>query len=228
MHLSLREEPIGDSSLIEDFDGACVQTAGARSDEVLAGAPFDDGNVNAGNVNAGQRQLACQHQSGRTSSSDHYRMPLSATYARHQRNAWHRRPRATHTSATTFACRSSHSGIAGLSHANFTPSPGSYCKPPGARYTGGAKKCTTLFLPVRRGRTSPQAQPSPISCRMHISSTPGDRFSAHRLPVAVSPSCSHKSFTHQSTSTPFIYLRLNGLPVPSCISTPRNFSCMFS
>ena len=44
-HLSLREEPIGDSTLIENLDGACMQTACARAGEVLAGAPFDNGNV---------------------------------------------------------------------------------------------------------------------------------------------------------------------------------------
>ena len=38
MHLSRREEPIGDAALIEDLDGACVQAACARADEVLAGA----------------------------------------------------------------------------------------------------------------------------------------------------------------------------------------------
>ncbi len=69
MHLSLREEPIGDSALIEDLDGARVQTAAARSDKVLAGAPLDDGNVDTR-----QRQLGRQHQTRRTSSSNHYRM----------------------------------------------------------------------------------------------------------------------------------------------------------
>ena len=68
-HLPLREEPIGDSALIEDLDGACVQAAGARADEVLAGAPLDNGNVDAR-----QRQLARQHQPCRTSSGDHHRM----------------------------------------------------------------------------------------------------------------------------------------------------------
>ena len=69
IHLSLREEPIGDSALIEDLDGARVQTACARADEVLAGAPLDNGNVDAR-----QRQLARQHQPCRTSSGDHHRM----------------------------------------------------------------------------------------------------------------------------------------------------------
>ena len=68
-HLSLREEPIGDSALIEDLDGAREQTACARAAEVLAGAPLDNGNVDAR-----QRQLARQHQPGRTSSGDYHRM----------------------------------------------------------------------------------------------------------------------------------------------------------
>ena len=69
MRLSLREEPVGDTALIEDLDGARVQTARARAGEVLAGAPFDNGDVDAR-----QRQLARQHQPGRTSSGDHHRM----------------------------------------------------------------------------------------------------------------------------------------------------------
>jgi len=68
-HLSLREEPIRDSTLIEDLDGACVKTACARAGQVLAGAPLDDGDVDPR-----QRQLARQHQPGRTSSGDQHRM----------------------------------------------------------------------------------------------------------------------------------------------------------
>ena len=48
----------------------CVtQTACARAGEVLAGAPLDDGDVDAR-----QRQLARQHQPRRTASGDHHRM----------------------------------------------------------------------------------------------------------------------------------------------------------
>jgi hypothetical protein len=65
MHLSLREEPIGDAALIEDLDGPRVQTACARAGEVLAGAPFDNGNVDAC-----QGQLPCQHQAGRACAHD--------------------------------------------------------------------------------------------------------------------------------------------------------------
>jgi hypothetical protein len=68
-HLSLREEPVGDSTLIEDLDRARVQTPCARAGEVLVGAPLDDGDVHAR-----QRQLGRQHQARRTSSGDHNRM----------------------------------------------------------------------------------------------------------------------------------------------------------
>src|ERR687893_2218092 len=46
-----------------------MQTAWAQADEVPAGAPLDNGNVDAR-----QRQLARQHQPRRTSSGDHHRM----------------------------------------------------------------------------------------------------------------------------------------------------------
>ena len=63
--LPLGEEPIGNAALIENLDGACVQAARARAGEVLAGAPLDNGDVDAR-----QRQLARQHQPGRTSAGD--------------------------------------------------------------------------------------------------------------------------------------------------------------
>jgi hypothetical protein len=46
-----------------------VQTARARAGQILAGAPLDNGNVDAR-----QRQLARRHQPRRTSSGDHHRM----------------------------------------------------------------------------------------------------------------------------------------------------------
>ena len=55
--------------LVEDLDGARMQTACARAGEALAGAPLDDGNVDPRH-----RQLARQHQPRRTSSGDHHRM----------------------------------------------------------------------------------------------------------------------------------------------------------
>ena len=68
-HLPLCKEPISDSTLIEHLDGARVQTARARTNEVLAGAPLDNSNVDAR-----QRQFACQHQSRRACSDDRHRM----------------------------------------------------------------------------------------------------------------------------------------------------------
>jgi hypothetical protein len=47
---------VGDSPLIEDLDGACVQAARARAGEVLAFAPLDDGDVDPR-----QRQFTRQH-----------------------------------------------------------------------------------------------------------------------------------------------------------------------
>ena len=46
--LALRQEPLGNATLVEDFDGACVQATGARAREVLALAPLDDGDIDAG------------------------------------------------------------------------------------------------------------------------------------------------------------------------------------
>ena len=67
--LTRREEPLGDAALIEHLDGARVQPAGARSVDLLVGAPFDDGDVDPR-----QRQLARQHQPGRAASGDHHRV----------------------------------------------------------------------------------------------------------------------------------------------------------
>ncbi len=78
--LSLRDEPIGDSTLIENLDGAREQTACALAGQVLVGAPLDNNDVDLR-----QRQLARQHQPRRTSSDDYHRMfghrqtPISAT-----------------------------------------------------------------------------------------------------------------------------------------------------
>src|SRR5262249_22316980 len=67
--LSLRKEPIGDSTLIEDLDGARVQAPRARAGEVLVRATLDDRYVHPR-----QPQLARQHQSRRTSTGDHHSM----------------------------------------------------------------------------------------------------------------------------------------------------------
>jgi hypothetical protein len=55
--------------LIENFDRSRVETAGARADELLAGASLDDCDVDAC-----QRQLASQHQSSRTAAGDYHCM----------------------------------------------------------------------------------------------------------------------------------------------------------
>jgi len=46
------EEPVGDSTLIEDLDGARVKTAGARADEVLAGGRSTMATSTPANVNS--------------------------------------------------------------------------------------------------------------------------------------------------------------------------------
>jgi hypothetical protein len=69
MRLALREETPGDPALIENFDGARMQAAGARTIEVLAAAPFD-----YGDVDPRQRQLARQHQPRRPAAGDHHGM----------------------------------------------------------------------------------------------------------------------------------------------------------
>ncbi len=59
--LPLREEAVGDASLVEDLDGAGVEATGAQAHELGGGAPLHDLYVDAG-----QRQLTGQHQSGGT------------------------------------------------------------------------------------------------------------------------------------------------------------------
>ena len=75
-HLPLLEKPVGDAALIEHFDGARVQTAGARAVGIRRGPSFNDDNIDLG-----QGQLSRQHHSCRASAGDHDRMfghpPLS-------------------------------------------------------------------------------------------------------------------------------------------------------
>src|SRR5205814_7863518 len=68
-HLPLRQEPTGDTTLVEHFDRARLKPACARADELLIGAPLD-----YGDVDAGQRQLAREHQARRAGARHHYRM----------------------------------------------------------------------------------------------------------------------------------------------------------
>jgi hypothetical protein len=56
-------------ALIQHFDRARVQTAGARAIEILTRAAFDDHNVDPR-----QCQLAGQHHPGRAATGDHHRV----------------------------------------------------------------------------------------------------------------------------------------------------------
>jgi hypothetical protein len=69
MFLPLREESLRDATLIKQLDCAGVKTPGSRSVEILTGASFDDDDIDPR-----QRQLARQHQPGRTSPRDYHRM----------------------------------------------------------------------------------------------------------------------------------------------------------
>ena len=69
MLLPLRDEPVGDSALIEDLDGAREQPARAPALEVLVRPALDDHDVGSP-----QRQLPRQHQPRRTAAGDHHRV----------------------------------------------------------------------------------------------------------------------------------------------------------
>jgi hypothetical protein len=66
-HGALREEPVGDATLIEHLDRAGVETSRSRSVDLLRRPPLhhDD-------VCACERQLPCEHEARRTSACDHY------------------------------------------------------------------------------------------------------------------------------------------------------------
>jgi hypothetical protein len=65
----LRDESIRDSTLIENLDGARVQTAGARAGESLALPELDDRDADPR-----QGQLASQHQPSRAPAGNHHRV----------------------------------------------------------------------------------------------------------------------------------------------------------
>ena len=67
--LSLRQEPIGDATLVEHLDGASVQAARPLAGKLLAGTSLDDGDVHPR-----ERQLPRQHQPRRPAADDHHRM----------------------------------------------------------------------------------------------------------------------------------------------------------
>src|SRR5262245_43648621 len=73
--LSLRDEALRDAALIEDFDRACVQAAGTRAGEILAGASLDDCDIDAGKC-----ELAGQRHSCRSASGDEYCVVSHPTY----------------------------------------------------------------------------------------------------------------------------------------------------
>ena len=80
-HLTLREEPISDPTLIEHLDRARVKTTGPRAEEHVIGTPLEDRDIDLR-----QRQLSRQHHPRRTASGDHHRMlahtPTSASSVR--------------------------------------------------------------------------------------------------------------------------------------------------
>jgi hypothetical protein len=57
------------AALVEDLERARMEAAGARAHQVLAGAPLDNGDIDAG-----QRQLARQHQARRSAAGDDHRV----------------------------------------------------------------------------------------------------------------------------------------------------------
>lgn len=67
--LSLRQKPVGDPTLIQNFDRACMQAARTQANKLLVGTPFDNGNVDTH-----QREFSCQHQPCRATSGNHHRM----------------------------------------------------------------------------------------------------------------------------------------------------------
>ena len=60
---------IGDPTLVQHLDRACVQTARPRGLDLLSQAPLDDGHVNPCECQFGR-----QHHPCRTTSGDHHRM----------------------------------------------------------------------------------------------------------------------------------------------------------
>src|SRR5262249_16798532 len=61
------QEALGDSTLIEHLDGACVQTTRTRAGKVLAFALLHDDDVDAR-----QRELSRQHQARWPASGNHH------------------------------------------------------------------------------------------------------------------------------------------------------------
>ena len=154
-----------------------MKTACARADEVLAGAPLDNGNVDPR-----QRQLTRQHQPRRATSDDHHRMlghrhtpvGITPTPAGSSANSSSggantrisapsaprvplsvRRSRATHMSTTTPTFRDSHFRF-WLRPAIMRHDPGLAASPP-VRYTLEEERSGYL-----RPRPSPQPPPAQL------------------------------------------------------------------
>ncbi|GFG82456.1 hypothetical protein MPRG_57320 [Mycobacterium paragordonae] len=47
-HFTLLDEPVSDPALVEDLDGAGMQTARTCTDQGLVSATFDDGDIDSG------------------------------------------------------------------------------------------------------------------------------------------------------------------------------------
>src|SRR3954467_13393888 len=67
--LSFGEEPVDDTALIEDFEGARMQPARPRPGHILVRTPFDNHHVHAR-----ERQLARHHHPGRPAAGDYHCM----------------------------------------------------------------------------------------------------------------------------------------------------------
>ena len=67
--LSFGEEPVGDAALIEHLDGAGMEAERAGLDALLVHPPFDDDDVDAGEL-----QLGAEHQPGRAAAGNDHSM----------------------------------------------------------------------------------------------------------------------------------------------------------
>src|SRR6185437_1458781 len=115
-----------------------VQTTCARAGEVLAGAPLDDGNFAPR-----QRQLARQHQPGRTSSDNHHRM------LGHRHTPAGTTPVATSASHPSAAAQSggAHTRTCVPSARNRTASPPTGSTPPRDPYVDNTTRISLLPFP---------------------------------------------------------------------------------
>ncbi len=65
-HPPLPTETLGDSALVKHLSRAKLQAASAKAGKLLTGTP-----LNNRDIDLRQRQLACQHQPGRTGPNDY-------------------------------------------------------------------------------------------------------------------------------------------------------------